>query len=146
MDIKSIRQFKLSNGDEIVCDVVEWPSVDDEHDGLVIRNAYKIHMIMPLTPTENRYYQFRPWMVYQDNPEYFQILNAGHILSEATPSEEMLIQYQRLLNDEEEDDIEKMTAKLKEMLVLVNAEEVDLYGDSDLGSKIVKFPVNRKLH
>ena len=91
MDIKSIRQFKLSNGDEIVCDVVEWPSVDDDHDGLVIRNAYKIHMIMPLTPTDNRYYQFRPWMVYQDNPEYFQILNAGHILSEASPSEEMLI-------------------------------------------------------
>ena len=32
------------------------------------------------------------------------------------------------------------------MLDLVNTEEVDLYGDSDLGSKIVKFPVNRKLH
>lgn len=144
---KSIRQFKLSNGDEIVCDVVEWPDEEEGPNALVIRNAYKIHMIMPITASENRYYQFRPWMVYQDNPEYFQILNGDHIMSEASPSGDMLLQYARLLNDEEdEDDLEKMTAKLKKMLDLVNAEEVDLYGDSDLGSKIVQFPGNRKLH
>jgi hypothetical protein len=90
MNIKSIRQFKLSNGDEIVCDVVEWPDEDDGPNALVIRNAYKIHMINPIVPGENRYYQFRPWMVYQDNPEYFQILNGDHILSEATPSKKCL--------------------------------------------------------
>lgn len=142
---KSIRQFKLSNGDEIVCDVVEWPDEEEGPNALVIRNAYKIHMIMPIPPSENRYYQFRPWMVYQDNPEYFQILNGDHIMSEASPSGDMLLQYARLLNDEEEDDLEKMQDKLKEMLDLVNAEEVDLYGgDSDFGN-LIQFP-GRRLH
>ena len=144
---KSIRRFKLSNGDELVCDVVEWPDENEGPNALVIRNAYKIFLLNPIMPGENRYYQFRPWMVYQDNPEYFQILNGDHILAEASPSEEMLIQYARLLSDDEEEDqnLEKISAKLKEMLDLVNAEEVDLYGgDSDFGN-LFQFP-GRRVH
>ena len=143
---KSIRQFKLTNGDEIVCDVVEWPDEEEGPNALVVRNAYKIHMVVPITPSENRFYQFRPWMIYQDNPEYFQILNGDHILAEATPSEEMLQQYARLFSEESElEDLDKMQAKLKEMLDLVNAEEVDLYGgDSDFGN-LIQFP-GRRVH
>ena len=145
MNLKNIRQLKLSNGDEIVCDVVEWPE-DDEPNALVVRNAYKIHMLHPVVPGENRYYQFRPWMVYQDDSSFFQILNGDHILAEATPSQDMLVQYKRLLNDEEEDNFEKLQDKLKEMLDLVNAEEVDLYGgDSDMGN-LIRFPTTRRFH
>ena len=145
MNLKNIRQLKLSNGDEIVCDVVEWPE-DDEPNALVVRNAYKIHMLHPIVPGENRYYQFRPWMVYQDDSSFFQILNGDHILAEATPSQDMLVQYKRLLNDEEEDNFEKLQDKLKEMLDLVNAEEVDLYGgDSDMGN-LIRFPTTRRFH
>jgi len=138
---KSIRQFKLTNGDEIVCDVVEWPDVDDEHNGLVVRNAYKIFMLNTLNPTENRYYQFRPWLVYQDNKEFFQIINADHIIAEATPADELLVHYYRIINDiDDEENIEDKIDKLKEIL-----NEFISENDSDSGN-LIKFPGKRNLH
>jgi hypothetical protein len=138
---KSIRQFKLTNGDEIVCDVVEWPDVDDEHNGLVVRNAYKIFMLNTLNPTENRYYQFRPWLVYQDNKEFFQIINADHIVAEATPADELLVHYYRIINDiDDEENIEDKIDKLKEILNEFMSEN-----DSDSGN-LIKFPGKKNLH
>ena len=138
---KSIRQFKLTNGDEIVCDVVEWPDVDDEHNGLVVRNAYKIFMLNTLNPTENRYYQFRPWLVYQDNKEFFQIINADHIVAEATPADELLVHYYRIINDIDDDEnIEDKIDKLKEIL-----NEFISENDSDSGN-LIKFPGKKNLH
>ena len=138
---KSIRQFKLTNGDEIVCDVVEWPDVDDEHNGLVVRNAYKIFMLNTLNPTENRYYQFRPWLVYQDNKEFFQIINADHIVAEATPADELLVHYYRIINHIDDDEnIEDKIDKLKEIL-----NEFISENDSDSGN-LIKFPGKKNLH
>jgi hypothetical protein len=138
---KRIRQFKLTNGDEIVCDVVEWPDVDDDHNGLVVRNAYKIFMLNTLNPTENRYYQFRPWLVYQDNKEFFQIINADHIVAEATPADELLVHYYRIINDIDDDEnIEDKIDKLKEIL-----NEFISENDSDSGN-LIKFPGKKNLH
>jgi hypothetical protein len=134
---KSIRQFKLTNGDEIVCDVVEWPDVDDDHNGLIVRNAYKIYMLNTLTPTENRYYQFRPWLIYQDNKEYFQVLNADHIIAEATPADELLVHYYKIVNNIDDDNLEEKIDKLKEILN-------EFMSDSDSGN-LIKFP-GKKLH
>lgn len=134
---KSIRQFKLTNGDEIVCDVVEWPDVDDDHNGLIVRNAYKIYMLNTLNPTENRYYQFRPWLVYQDNKEYFQVLNADHIIAEATPADELLVHYYKIVNNIDDDNLEEKIDKLKEILS-------EFMSDSDSGN-LIKFP-GKKLH
>lgn len=134
---KSIRQFKLTNGDEIVCDVVEWPDVDDDHNGLIVRNAYKIYMLNTLNPTENRYYQFRPWLVYQDNKEYFQVLNADHIIAEATPADELLVHYYKIVNNIDDDNLEEKIDKLKEILN-------EFMSDSDSGN-LIKFP-GKKLH
>jgi hypothetical protein len=141
---KSIRQFKLTNGDEIVCDVVEWPDIDDDHNGLVVRNAYKIFMLNTLNPTENRYYQFRPWLVYQDKKDYFQVLNADHIIAEATPADELLVHYYRIINDveETESDLENNISRLEK--VLKEYMEDNSFNDSDSGN-LIKFP-GKKLH
>lgn len=140
---KSIRQFKLTNGDEIVCDVVEWPDVDDEHNGLVVRNAYKIFMLNTLNPTENRYYQFRPWLVYQDNKEFFQIINADHIVAEATPADELLVHYYRIVNDITDDNLEEKLEELAKTLKEYMSDEN--LNDSDSGN-LIKFPGKRNLH
>jgi len=140
---KSIRQFKLTNGDEIVCDVVEWPDADDDHNGLVVRNAYKIFMISSSISADARYYQFRPWLVYQDNKEYFQVLNADHIIAEATPADELLVHYYRIINDSEENEteLEDKIAKLEKVLEGYMSET---FNDSDSGN-LIKFP-GTKLH
>ena len=93
-------QFRLSNGDEIVAQVVQEP--EGEEINLVIRNA------MMVIRTENlaegfRYYSFRPWMSFQLNDEYMQLLNYSHIVGEAKPDKVLLDQYKRAINNEKDD-------------------------------------------
>jgi len=83
-------QFRLSNGDEIIAQVVQEP--EGEEVNIVIRNA------MMITRTDNletgyRFYSFRPWMSFQLNNEYLQLLNYSHIVGEAKPSKILLNQY-----------------------------------------------------
>ncbi len=83
-------QFRLSNGDEIIAQVVQEP--EGEEVNIVVRNA------MMITRTDNletgyRYYSFRPWMSFQLNNEYLQLLNYSHIVGEAKPSKILLNQY-----------------------------------------------------
>jgi hypothetical protein len=40
--MNEIKHFKLSNGEEVVCDVVEWPDVDGDSPDIVVRNCFKI--------------------------------------------------------------------------------------------------------
>jgi hypothetical protein len=101
-------------------------------------------MLNTLTPTENRYYQFRPWLVYQDKKDYFQVLNADHIIAEATPADELLVHYYRIINDvkETESDLENNISKLEKILKEYMSDED--FNDSDFGN-LIKFP-GKKLH
>ena len=140
--MNEIKHFKLTNGEEIVCDVVEWPDEDGDSPDIVVRNAFKIIQSGTDRVEGIRYYQFRPWMVYQDEPEMFQILNGNHIIGEANPPESLLEQYLKIIDADvmTSDDIEKRLAEyVDEVANLIN-------GDSDVISKIVKFPTKTRLH
>ena len=78
-----LRQFKLTNEEEIICEVVEWN--DDEHDTMVVKRALKI---VALDDAEGsmRYYTFKPWMMMNNDPESLQVLNSYHIVSECHPT------------------------------------------------------------
>lgn len=86
----SIIQFKLTSGDEIICEVLQEPEGEDPN--LVVRNAMKIYTFE--NPEGTRFYSFRPWMTYQDSKECMQLLNYAHIVGEAKPAEALVIQYQ----------------------------------------------------
>ena len=93
-------QFRLSNGDEIIAQVVQEPEGDEVN--IVVRNA------MMITRTENletgyRYYSFRPWMSFQLNDEYLQLLNYSHIVGEAKPSKVLLEQYLKSIESQAEE-------------------------------------------
>ena len=138
--MNEIKHFKLSNGDEVVCDVIEWPDADGDSPDIVVRNCFKIFT----TNTKGsgiRYYQFRPWMVYQDDPESFQIINGNHIIGEANPPSELIEQYYKIISAEEisEEDVQKKLSQYVD-----NLREM-FSGDSNSNNKIVQFP-NRKLH
>jgi hypothetical protein len=94
-------------------------------------------------PTENRYYQFRPWLIYQDNKEFFQIINGDHIVAEATPADELLLHYYRVINNINEDNLEDNLEELKKSIKEFMADTQ--FNDSDL-SNLIKFPGNKKLH
>lgn len=90
MRAPTIKQFKLTNNDEIICEVIEWDTHEDAN--ILMRAAMKI--IQGEDPERGiRYYSFRPWMGFQDNPDVLQTLNAGHIIGEVSPSETLLDHY-----------------------------------------------------
>ena len=67
------RQFKLSNGDELIAEIVDEPNQDDEVN-LVVRDAMQISRVDD-REEGYRYYMFKPWMTYQIKEGYFQLLN-----------------------------------------------------------------------
>ena len=96
-----IRQFKLANNDEIMCEVIEYHEDDD---AIVIRKTMKM-VQMDNIANGTRYYAFRPFMLYQLTKEAFQIVNCEHIVAEANPAQDLILEYFKAIEtslDEEE--------------------------------------------
>ena len=145
-----IRQFKLANDDEIMCEVVEY---HEEDDAIVIRKTMKM-VQMDNMANGTRYYAFRPFMMYQMTKEAFQIINCAHIISEANPNQDLILEYFKAIETAMEDEggakenMDDMRNKYNEFVkkqheILMS--EIDL--DSGAGSNIIKFSLDKnKLH
>ena len=125
----SYIQFRLSNGDEIVAQVIQEPTGEDIN--IVVKNA------MMIIRAENiaqgiRYYSFRPWMSYQLNDDYFQLLNFNHIIGEAKPDADLLEQYKKALTLEKDcDRVEDDGNELKNLRKMVKSMKNNLFEVSD---------------
>lgn len=86
--MSEIRQFKLVDGSEIVCEVLEWN--DDESEEIVIRNAL---IIQYMIKDDNRLCSMRPWMLLQVQHNMISVLNAGHVTIDAHPAQETVDNY-----------------------------------------------------
>ena len=65
--MKRVKQFKLTNNDEIVCEVQSWP--DEDTDEIIIKKALKIVSVEDYQ-RGIRFFALRPWMAFQDDPEF----------------------------------------------------------------------------
>lgn len=139
---KLIRQMKMTNGDEIICEVVEWDEEDSP--AIVIRNALKIETLSRVDG--NRVHILRPWMIFQIGEGVFQTLNSDHVMAEASPTDEVIKEYYRAVNFENDEEIDE--EKLETYIQKLKEAVQDLMnGDSDaIGSKIIQFPGSTKLH
>ena len=143
-----IRQFKLANNDEIMCEVVEYHEDDD---AIVIRKTMKM-VQMDNMANGTRYYAFRPFMMYQLTKEAFQIVNCGHIIAEANPSQDLILEYFKAIEtsldeeDDKTDNLDDMRERYNSYIDQQN--DVSLSElDSEAGSNIIKFSVDKnKLH
>ena len=91
------KQFKLTNGDEVVCELIASGEEDSTAD-VIIRRAMKVVVTEDLE--ENvRYYTLKPWMSFMDDMTELVALNSVHIVGEATPSETIMIHYAAALAD-----------------------------------------------
>ena len=149
-ETNEIRQFKLASGEEIVCEIMQWHN--EEELEIVVRKPMKL--VMGEMETGVRFYSFRPWMVYQENPEDFIILNGHHVIGIAFPPDSLIKQYDEavvemaIMHEQREkeyneqnqitsDDVKKMTKSVK-----ASAKGLDDYlrslraGDSDFNNVI----------
>ncbi len=160
-----LRQFKLTNGDEILCEVVQWHN--EEELELVIRKPMKLQY-GDSKDGNVRYYAFRPWMVYGESPDELIILNGHHVVGICEPSPPLVYQWKEAVEDMTSLHEERMkehaetvgekkptmTDRMKEFLkeaseaerkVLQQLEESQ--SDSDGDSNILMFdPSKRTLH
>ena len=141
--MSAYTQFKLANGDEIVARVVQEPEGDDYN--VVIK------MAMMVVRTEAagdgyRYYSFRPWMSFQLDEEYYQLLNFNLIVGEAKPARVLLDQYFKAIESEaavHTTDDEEELANIRRIV----SEMKEDYLDSDEDNVVSLFNSHKdKLH
>src|SRR6056300_568329 len=92
-----IKHFKLTNQEEIICEVVEWDNENNRD--LVIRKSLKIEPKLSAEDNGYKYYTFTPWMAMQESLNSLQALNADQILAIATPSQTALDYFADVVND-----------------------------------------------
>ena len=76
----NLKQFKMTNNDEIICEVVE--DANTQEDGaIIVRKALRI---LTSEDYENniRYYSFKPLISFQDAFDELVVMNVGHIILE----------------------------------------------------------------
>jgi|TARA_R110000803_G_scaffold34404_3_gene75120 hypothetical protein len=112
-----VKQFKLSSGEEILAEVVQWQ--DDDDIEVLIRKAMRL--VMMENEEGFKYYAFRPWMVYQESNDDLIILLATHIVGIGFPTDSLLVQW------------DEAVADMKDMHAAREQEYADKHGDPENG-------------
>lgn len=152
----SLRQFKLSNSEEIVCEVLDFGENDEE--SILVRNTLKL-INVENPASGQRYYAFRPFMLYQGDGQHVQILNPGHIVGECTPTRALIEEYGKAVEDLNSDaqdnkllSIDETRKAMEEYFSKMRDLKMELetdWEDSDSEIKfenIIKFPGSDNIH
>ena len=143
MHIEDIAQFKFSSGQEIVCEVMEWP--DDGEKDIIVRNAMAI--VMGETSDGDRIYMFKPWVhFFAKNDEYICV-NSFHIVSQNRPNENLIKEYiyavkemHEQARERDEDYLNDEREKLKKIQGALNLFTKTTIQRDSAESNVVRFP------
>lgn len=88
----NICQFKLSNGDQVICKVVGEPQSEED---INIVTVFPMQVTTVIDPADNKRYavELKPWMLYADQSESFVLINFTHIVGETKPNPMLVGQY-----------------------------------------------------
>ena len=125
IDIINVKQLKIADGSEIICEVME-----ELEEDIVVRGAFRIARVD--LDNERSYYMFKPWMTYVEESDHFITINLYHLIAATVPSKDILDQYENAIEkiseavSERDENLDEMPEeKLKEKLGLTNDSEVD---------------------
>ena len=154
MSKKSYIHFKLTSGEEVLCEIVSEPEGEDMY--VVVRNAMKVSSQEQMVNGEGyRYYGFRPWMVFQNKSEQLQLINFTQIAGEAKPDKTLLAHYLKAITEEEQreapglpDDVEDIdeAATITELKAWIAQQHEDDDIDSDSDKNIIQFNPRSTMH
>lgn len=156
MSEQRIKQFKLSNNDEVICEIVEWPEEESDSPDVIVRSCMKV-IVMEDYSRGVRFYAFRPWFTFSNDPGHLQILNYNHILGESNPSKELLKHYAKSIVEVKragQGRVDLDMDSVAENLENMDDDQFERFmsdmmdnGDSDHDpSNIIKFPNRNKMH
>jgi len=144
-----VKQFKLSDGEEVICDVVDWP--EDGEKEIVVRNAMKIALVVSPNNLES-YYTFKPWVQYIESDDEYIIINSDHIIGTSNPNKYLLYQFKSALEEMhfmaidrkkafEKQQLEQLKNLQKTAEAIVNLAKKDhLDSAENTVSNVIRFP------
>jgi hypothetical protein len=143
MHIEDIAQFKFSSGQEIVCEVMEWP--DDGEKDIIVRNAMAI--VMGETSDGDRIYMFKPWVHFFGKNDEYICVNSFHIVSQNRPNENLIKEYiyaikemHEQARERDEDYLNDEREKLKKLQGALNLFTKTTIQHDSAESNVVRFP------
>ena len=144
------RQFKLANGEEILCEIIQWS--DDEESAIIIRKAMRIYQVDRLDGY--RMYTLRPWMMYSEDPDQLMTINDTQIIGECEPSPTLMKQYIMVVKEYAHtfaEELKKMPDEDKPFPHNISDEKLEKLmqemADTDSSNVINMFSVDRsKMH
>ena len=170
--LSNVMQFKLTNGEEIICQVVDWPE-DDDTDYIVHNALLLMQQIVNGTRTK---YMFKPWFTMAEKSDQYISISKEQIVACVYPNEILNVEYINAkremyyrsrskqiepasppssmndpLNYNEKDEQKKFEEMQKEILALIDeiekSNELDeMHSDSDSPSNVIKFPGPDSIH
>lgn len=136
-----LQQFMMANGDEIICEIVQWP--DNEEQDVVIRKVLKINSSESYV-SGTKYYSLRPWMSFFDNMNLLYMLNPLHVICQIEPSDDLKSLYLETLQmiaEDISDGKHKMIKSDKHRFANSAAEEI-LKNNSELFESLIDEQYN----
>lgn len=140
----NLIQFKMTSGDEIIAEVMEWP--DDNSKDMIVRNA----MILTYSFDEdftNQIYGLKPWFSMIENPLEYISVDTHHIMSTTRPNNSFVKEYTEALIQmhslgqkrkiEERRELEEFEKLFKDRLERVSKQMLE--SDSAV-SNVLQFP------
>jgi hypothetical protein len=168
--LSNVMQFKLTNGEEIICQVVDWPE-DDDTDYIVHNALLLMQQIVNGTRTK---YMFKPWFTMAEKSDQYISISKDQIVACVDPNEILNNEYINAkremyyrsrskqvepalpsvndpFNYDEKSEQKKFEEMQKEILALIDeieqSNELDeMYNDSDNPSNVIKFPGPDSIH
>lgn len=140
-----LRQFKLTSGEEIVCEIVQWN--DNMELEIVVRKAMRL--VMQEGTEGVKYYSFRPWMVYQESEEDLMIINGNNVVGIGFPPEVLLVQYFEAVEEMFRMNIDRVSEYVK-TAPKTTEQKLDQYLKTNLsldsGSNVIDMFDPKKIH
>lgn len=143
----NILQLKLSNGEEILCELIEVPSdenVDEDYE-IIVRNCLSITKVQ--VSGDKVFCMLKPWLSFQDMSENnLASLNPQHIIVRCIPCDDIMTQYLNAVDHCEDEntsgisinDEDRLDASTwMDRLGLAKSNIIEMY-DSD--ENIINFP------
>lgn len=107
-----IKQIKLTNGEDVVCDLEEI-QLSENKVAYMIKNAYKILQMVNERGDMN--IGFSPWFLYTD-PNQSIFLSTQHIVAYTIPSSKIMSFYNKTINNEMDDEYEELTDTIGDVI------------------------------
>jgi hypothetical protein len=137
MIVDNVKQIKMVNGDEIICEILE-----ELEDDLVVRYCLLIDKFRAQSDDTEQYtttlYVLKPWMTYVEHKDEVITINAYHCMALSNPHTELLKQYELALS--------RIVDMANEEIREKDLVQLDLIGESDHQNKNVVTLSFNKLH